>query len=199
VGLYLSTDAVITTADARIGTRYLSSLSGGTVSSANTSVTLPTSLAAGTYYIGAIADYSNTVKTESSETNNALTGNTVVFTIGADLVMSSVSAPASAVRGTSVGITDAVMNQGVGKSGSFYVGLYLSTDANITTADLRISRRSVGSLAAGAASSATTSVTIPTTFTVGTYYVGAIADYTNTAKENNETNNARAGNTLVVQ
>ena len=176
----------------------MSGLTAGAKKSATTSVTIPAALSAGTYYIGAIADYNNTTA-ETDETNNALTGNTVVLTIGADLVMSSVSAPASAVRGTSVGITDAVMNQGVGKSGGFYVGLYLSTDANITTADKRVGRRYLGSLAAGAASSATTSVTIPTTFTAGTYYVGAIADYTNTAKESNETNNALAGNVINIQ
>lgn len=45
----------------------------------------------------------------------------------------------------------------------------------------------------------TSTVTIPSTLTVGTYYIGAIGDYTNTVKENNETNNARAGNTLMVQ
>ena len=72
-------------------------------------------------------------------------------------------------------------------------------DAAITTADLRLGTRSVGSLAAGAVSSATTSVTIPPTVAAGTYYVGAVADYANTAQESNETNNARVGNVITVQ
>ena len=72
-------------------------------------------------------------------------------------------------------------------------------DAAITTADLQLGTRSVSSLADGAVSSATTSVTIPTTLAAGPYYVGAAVDYANTAGESNETNNARAGNTIMVQ
>ncbi len=40
---------------------------------------------------------------------------------------------------------------------------------------------------------------MPSTLTVGTYYIGAVGDYTNTVKESSETNNALAGNTLVVK
>ncbi len=199
VSLYLSTDTTITTADIRVGTRLISSsLSAGGTSSATTSVTIPAALSAGTYYIGAIADCNNT-QTETDETNNALTGNTIVLTIGADLVVSAINGPSSATRGTSIGVSSTVKNQGTGSSSSFTVGLYASTDAVITTADTRIGTRSVASLAAGASSSATTNVTIPSTAPVGTYYIGAIADYNNTALENNETNNARAGNTIMVK
>ena len=41
------------------------------------SFTIPTSLAAGTYYVGAIAD-SAAVVTEGNEANNTLAGNTIV-------------------------------------------------------------------------------------------------------------------------
>ena len=97
-------------------------------------------------------------------------------------------------------ITDTVKNQGVGKATNVsYVGFYLSTDPVITSADKRIGRRSISSLAIGAANTATTAVTVPSTFAVGTYYIGVIADYSNTVKESSETNNALAGNMLVVQ
>ena len=198
IGFYLSIDATITTGDIRIGTRSIGSLAAGTSNSATTSVTIPATRAAGTYYIGAIADY-NSTRAETNETNNALTGNTIVLTIGADLVMTAVSGPASGTKGTSIGISNTVKNQGTGGASSFTVGLYLSTDATITTTDLRIGTRSVSSLAVGVSSSTTTTLTIPTTLAAGTYYIGAIADYTNMAKENNETNNARVGNTLMVQ
>ncbi len=161
-------------------------------------MTVPTALPAGTYYIGAVADYNNS-RAETDETNNALTGNTVVLTIGADLVMTAVSGPATGTRGTSIGISNTVKNQGTGSSSSSTVGLYASKDAVITTADKRIGTRSISALAAGASSSATTNVTIPATAPVGTYYIGAIADYSNTAKENNEINNAIAGNVINIQ
>ncbi len=198
VGFYLSTDAVITTSDTYLGRRSVSGLAAGAKKSATTSVMIPAALAAGTYYIGAIADCNN-ARAETDETNNALAGNTITLTIGADLVVSAINGPASTTRGTSVSLADTVTNQGTGSSGSSYVGFYLSTDAKITKADTRIGRRFVSALAAGASSSATTNVTIPATAPVGTYYIGAIADYTNTAKENNETNNARAGNTISIQ
>ncbi len=198
VGFYLSTDATITTTDTRVGTRGVGSLAAGSWSSATTTLTVPSTLTAGTYYIGAIADYNNS-RAETSETNNALTGNTIVLTIGADLVMTAVSGPASGTKGTAIGISNTVKNQGTGGVASFAIGLYLSTDANITTTDLRIGTRSIGSLAAGASSSATSTVTIPSTIAGGTYYIGAIADYGKTRLESNETNNARAGNTIVVQ
>ena len=199
VGLYLSSDAVITTADTRVGRRSYSSLAAGAANSVSTSVTLPTTLAAGTYYIGAIADYTGTI-TENSETNNAFAGNTVTVTAGPDLVMATVSGPASAARGTSITISNSILNQGVGTAtNTSYVGFYLSKDPVITTGDQRIGRRSISSLAIGAANTATTAVTVPSTFAVGTYYIGVIADYSNTVKESNETNNALAGNTLVVQ
>ena len=198
VALYLSTDAAITTADTIVGTRHFWGLSSGVTDSATTRVTIPTTLSAGTYYIGAIADYNSTLA-ETNETNNALSGNTVIITIGADLVMTAVSGPSSGTKGASISISNTVKNQGTGGAASFIVGLYLSTDPNITTTDLRLGTRSVGSLAAGASSSATTSVTIPTTVAAGTYYVGAVADYANTAVESNETNNARAGNVITVQ
>jgi large repetitive protein len=47
--------------------------------SAATVVTVPATLAAGTYYLGAIADYTN-AQAELSETNNSFTGVTIQVT-----------------------------------------------------------------------------------------------------------------------
>ena len=78
------------------------------------------------------------------------------------------------------------------------VNVYLSTDANITTSDILLTTRSVSSLAAGATSAANTSVTIPSSTPVGTYFIGAIADNGNTQTETDETNNSRA-TTATIQ
>jgi len=69
VGIYLSTDATITASDIYLGSRSVAGLAAGASSAAKTTVTLPTSLGAATYYVGAIADYNNKVE-ESNESNN---------------------------------------------------------------------------------------------------------------------------------
>ena len=53
-------------------------------------------------------------------------------------------------------------------------------------------------LAAGATKSAATSVTVPSTLAAGTYYLGAIADYTGKQAEADETNNSFIGITIQV-
>ncbi|HBO97167.1 MAG TPA: peptidase, partial [Candidatus Omnitrophica bacterium] len=144
-----------------------------------------------------MADSGNTVS-ETKEVNNGRCTTSTIKIVLPDLVMTAVYGPTSAAPGTSVSLDSTVRNQGVGGVGSFPVGFYLSTDTAITTADTWIGARSISSLAAGASSSATTSVTIPTTIAAGTYYIGVIADYNNTRAESNETNNAMKGNTIKI-
>ena len=62
-GFYLSTDTTITTGDTLIGYRYYSSGLGANTAGANeyTSVTIPSSVPAGAYYLGMISDYTNAV------------------------------------------------------------------------------------------------------------------------------------------
>jgi subtilase family serine protease len=99
--------------------------------------------------------------------------------------MTAVSAPLT--------ITNTVTNQDNGSTNvPFKVGLYLSQDNVITTDDILLGSRTVTSLAAGASSSADTSVTIPSNVPAGNYFIGAIADYAEEQSENNETNNARS-------
>jgi len=196
LGLYLSTDATITTSDLRIGYRSVS-LAANASSTATTTVTIPPTLAPGTYTLGAIADYSSR-QLETSEVNNALAGTAVTITPGADLVVTALSGPATAAKGSTITITNTVTNQGTGSAGGFYVNLYLSTDATITTADRRLVSRWVGSLAVGASSPASTPVVLPTTLPSGAYFLGAIADPTSRAQEQSETNNALVGNPLTI-
>ncbi|MDD5772836.1 MAG: CARDB domain-containing protein, partial [bacterium] len=197
VGLYLSTDMTITTSDTRIGTASIPSLAAGASSTVNPTFAISSTLAPGSYYIGAIADYNNARK-ESDETNNALVGNTIDITPGADVIVTAVSGPASGVTGTSISITATVKNQGVGTISTSTAGIYISTDPTITTSDTRLGTASIASLAAGASSTVTKSFVIPSTKAAGIYYIGAIADYNNARKESDETNNILAGNTINI-
>ncbi|MBI4651112.1 hypothetical protein HY745_07495, partial [Candidatus Desantisbacteria bacterium] len=98
----------------------------------------------------------------------------------------------------SISITSTVKNQGVGLMSASYTGLYLSTDAVITTSDTRISTVSITSLARGTSSTITTNAAIPSGLSARTYYIGAIADYNNANKETIETNNTLTGNMINV-
>jgi len=199
VGIYFSTDANITSSDNLIAGEWITSLAGGATLTKNRTITLSTSIYPGTFYLGAIADRDYRVQ-ETNEGNNALTGNIMTVTSGVDLVMNSVSGPSSAVRGTTaVNLGGSLTNQGVSNPTTFYVGFYLSSDATITTSDIYIGRVYFTTLSPGLTATASINTTMPTSVPAGTYYVGAVADYQNLTKENNETNNARAGNTIMVQ
>jgi Ca2+-binding RTX toxin-like protein len=92
-GIYLSADSTITSADTRIASVATSSLAAGGTVAQGATLAFPTNLAAGTYYIGALADYAGQVG-ETSETNNAsnavavilgnTSANTLTGTSGAD-------------------------------------------------------------------------------------------------------------------
>ena len=114
----------------------------------NITGTISATQAPGSYFLGGIADYANSVK-ESNETNNSLAGNQINI-LPADLVLTSVSGPVSGGTGQNITVAATVKNQGAGKAGAFYISLYLSTDAVITTSDKYIGRVYMsGGLAAG--------------------------------------------------
>jgi subtilase family serine protease len=196
VGLYLSTDAVCETTDIYIGNRYLASLLANNSSQADTTVTLPSSVTPGTYYICAIADYTK-IQYESDDNNNGLAGNQITVG-GADLVMSVITYPATGKAGQTVTVGNTVTNiSTLVNAGYFYVAIYLSTDNTLGSGDTLLGTRYVSSLASGASSAADTVVTLPTNI-IGTYYLIAQADYYNSVKESDETNNALAGSTIEI-
>src|SRR5712692_6123797 len=70
--------------------------------------------------------------------------------MGPDLIVTAVSGPGTAGTGGAITITNTVRNMGMTDIGAtFSVGLYLSTEAIITTNDLRIGTRTVAGLGAG--------------------------------------------------
>jgi subtilase family serine protease len=192
VRLYLASDQTITTADLYLGQRYVSSsLAPGTSSSGTTSVTIPATVTPGTYFAGAIADATGLV-TESNENNNAMCDTASIVITAApkpDLVISSLDAPASGKRGSYLKITSTVKNQGGARSSSSYLKFYLSTDSVITTGDRYIGQRTVTTLDPGATTTASSYITLSTSITPGSYYIGAIADATNIVGESDENNN----------
>jgi len=196
VKFYLSADATIDTSDTYLAQRSVSSLNGGSSSSANTTIKLPVTTLPGNYYIGAIADETNT-NVESDEGNNTAS-TAVTVSSGVDLIVSSISGPSTATANTNISVSNSVKNQGTGASATSYVKFYLSTDTTIDATDTYLGQRSVSSLAGGASNTATTSLKIPATVAGGTYYIGAITDATNTNVESDEANNTAATAEILV-
>jgi len=196
VGIYLSTDATITTSDTRLAYQAVSGLAAGETLPLVNSVSIPTTLATGTYYLGVIAD-SNRWVVEADESNNSLAAATQLQVVQAiDLTVTAVSTPSSNVSpGETISVSFSIANQGASPTIWYpYVGIYLSTDATITTDDMfvMIEYAQMGYLAGGATVNSGASVTIPGGLAAGTYYLGAITDYMDAEPETDESNNALA-------
>jgi hypothetical protein len=78
-GFYLSTDAVITTADIPLLGAVGGPVNPGATFTTSRQMPISTDITPGTYYWGIIMDHEN-LQTETNETNNAMTGNIIVIT-----------------------------------------------------------------------------------------------------------------------
>jgi len=197
---FLSTNATLDSNDTLLsGSRVIPALAAGTSSSASTSLTLPSGLAAQSYYLIAQADSDNVVA-ETNEANNTIAR---AIQIGGDLVVSTLTVPAAGGIGSSLAVTETTTNQGAGSVGTSTTSFYLSTNTSLDAADTLLGSRDVLDLAGGAASSAVTTVVIPASVAAGTYYVIARSDAGAGVVETNESNNNLArsvtiGSDLVV-
>ena len=127
---------------------------------------------------------------ETAETNNDRPSGPIA--IGADLNVSTLTAPPTAGAGVPFTLSDTTANSGAASAAASQTSFYLSTNATIDAADVLLGARPVSALQAGAVSSGATTVTIPTGAASGTYYVVARADAGGVVAEGSETNNTRA-------
>lgn len=185
---YLSSDALLGAGDTPLGGREIAELAPGDSSSGTSSLTLPASLEAGTYYLFAKADGDDQLN-ESSETNNARAG---AVAVGPDLVVSALSAPATAAPGGSIVVSDTTANQGAGSAAASRTVFYLSQNALFDPSDVALQGRTVPALEPDAASTASITVTLPAGLGAGSYYLFARADAPGEIGETSEANNQRA-------
>jgi len=109
-----------------------------------------------------------------------------------DLTVTALSSGTKSVkRGGSLKLSSTVKNQGTLASSSFVVQFAISTNSTIGDGDdiLLTPQRTVSSLRVGQSSTASTTVTVPTSTPAGTYFVGALADFTKLISESREDNN----------
>ena len=185
---FLSVDSLFDASDAVLGSRTVPALAAGATSSGSTTVTIPPETAAGGWYVIGQADADETV-TETSETNNTYARS---IKIGPDLVIASLSTPATAGPGQNIIVSDTIKNQGGGVAAASLTELYLSPNAILDGSDFLLGSRNVPALAAGATSSGSTGVTIPAGTTTGSWYIIIRADAGEAVSETSETNNSYA-------
>jgi hypothetical protein len=115
-----------------------------------------------------------------------------------DLIVSSLGNPPTSIApGDNLNISTTVMNQGSGTAGPFRVGIYFSTDNNITTGDILWALCNRSGLGAQQSTPCSGPVAVPNSITPGTYFLGACADDQSAVSESNEINNCRASTTTV--
>jgi hypothetical protein len=85
-----------------------------------------------------------------------------------------------------------VTNDGTSTTGSFRVGLYLSSDNECSITDTPIGNRTIASLAAGGTSTVNTTVLIPASASLGPKFLCAIVDDLGAVGESDEANNTRS-------
>ncbi|PYU98715.1 MAG: hypothetical protein DMG10_27465, partial [Acidobacteria bacterium] len=186
--VYFSLDSILDSGDTLIGNRPVGVLGGGSSSAGSTVVTIPVDTTPGTRYLIVLADGGQTVG-ESIETNNTRT--TSISIPFPDLQVSALSAPSSALSGSTITVTDTTSNLGTGLAAASTTRYYLSATSTYDTTDILIGSRSIGTLLNGASSSGSATVTIPAGTVVGRYYLIARADGEEVLAETNETNNTK--------
>ena len=194
-GFYLSSNFALDAGDLVLGNRPVPALEAGASDTASTSLSVPATVATGTYFIVARADNANAVA-EANESNNLAFSSAI--RIGPDLTQGTTTAPATGGSGRSIVIGDTAKNTGGGAAGASTTGLYLSTSVTLTASATQLGARSVPPLAPGASDTASTAVILPANLATGTYYVIASADVGNQVLETSETNNAGFGAAIRI-
>lgn len=187
-GFYLSPNNAFDSTDAFLGSRVVAPLGASQISTAATAFVIPPGTASGAYYVIAVADWNGGVA-ESTENNNTRGSGSV--RIGPDLTVTGVTAPASAVAGTSVSVSDTTTNQGADTAPASVTSFYLSSNAVLDVSDELLATRAVASLGPGLSDAGSVALSIPAAKTAGTYYVIAKADGPNAMAEGAENNNTR--------
>lgn len=109
-----------------------------------------------------------------------------------DLLVTEVSAPRGALKGSQLTVDFVITNSSVQDAGSFITGVYLSEDQVIDKRDLLVSEASINQVPGGQTQSIQAQFTVPDYIVEGIYFLGIVADNHDDIVENDETNNSSA-------
>jgi len=196
----LSFNSALDASDVLLGARAVPPLAAGATSAGSTRVAIPPGTAAGSYYVLARADGGDEV-VETSETNNL---GVTTLKIGSDYTVSGLSAsPTTTGAGATITVTETTKNSGGSPGPATVTRFYLSANTVFDAADVALGGRNVAALAGGAASTGSTTLTVPSDAVSATWYLIARADGDDAAEETSESNNTawtslRVGPDLVA-
>ncbi len=115
-----------------------------------------------------------------------------------DLLVTTLTGPATSGAGSPITVNDTTKNQGTGPSEASVTAFYLSTNTIIDGTDISLGNRNIGVLAPGATDSAASTFTVPANTAVGNYYLLAKADAGSTVSESNENNNVKMASAIPI-
>jgi WD40 repeat protein/subtilase family serine protease/DNA-binding CsgD family transcriptional regulator len=197
----LSRDLLLDPTDPVVGSyRHTTPLGAGESRTVRLTIRVPANLT-GPYYVFVVTDYGNELS-ETDESNNVgVDTQSMVITVAppADLVVESVSAPASGSPGTPMPIQWVVRNVGSNAAvGEWYDSVYLSADDRWDINDTLIGRfERSGRLEPGATYTGQLNEPLPGVVP-GNYYIIVRTDARNTVRETDETNNAGIAGPAVL-
>lgn len=183
--------------------RAVPPLGAGATSTNTVTVTVPGATPTGTYFLLACADDTGVVA-EAHEGNNCRASATTVQVQAAptpapDLVVTSLTVPASVIVGIRFTVTDTTANQGTGPATVSTTRFFLSLDNVRNSGDKVIGTRPVPELAAGTSSTESTLLLIKENTVAGMYFVIACADDLKYVTETGgEGNNCRASSSAIA-
>ncbi|MBL7784394.1 MAG: T9SS type A sorting domain-containing protein [Chitinophagales bacterium] len=186
---YLSTDNFFSNTDTYLGESSVASIGANGSASVSQTLSLPTTLVAGTYSLLFVADANNTIA-ETNENNNVAVRSIILnSTTQADLIVQNALAPATALAGATISLSCKVTNQGGSSAAANQLKFYLSTDLSLGANDILLGAVGIPTLAPAAFATLSANVVIPLTTAPASYYILYRADADQQIAESNENNN----------
>ncbi len=191
-GVYLSTDNSLSANDLSLGFASVAMPAAGGTNGTSLNFTIPAGQAVGSYFLIANADDGSLIG-ESEETNNTFSQPfSVTSSVPSqpDLVIASATVPASLNIGSLATISFSLKNIGTATAtGSVSTTAYLSSDNSLSANDLSLGSASLSVPNAGASTTGSISVKVPTGTPTGSYFVVLNADDAGAVIEASEANN----------
>jgi subtilase family serine protease len=178
VRFFLSADAVIDMADTSIGDAMVTTVPVGQETAVPLPGNLPPTVMVGNYFVIAQVDPANSVP-ETDETNNTSAPvSMAVAAPRADLAVTQVMAPASAMPGAMVMVGRTISNQGNAPAPAFKYTYLLSDNDVISISDRALSPTGDNTgLAPNATDATPQTVALPANLAPGTYWLGVCVNF----------------------
>ncbi len=179
VRFYLSTDASLDPmVDTRIGDTTISAIEAQGVAQATLNAPLPASLVAGSsYFIFAVVDPDRLIAEESDLNNTSVPQAITIGNPTADLVVTAVSAPTTAMPGATLQASRTFQNIGNADSIAAKYSWFLSDNASVSIADRALHVGNLPVLAVAQTDIAMEPVTLPADLAPGSYWLGLCVNY----------------------